>query len=119
MGEKQILGDLCSGVFSTELGLCPETHTYRGRQNHMPLRGEGSCGGGGAPEFTQTHVHRVGNAIQPSHPLSSPFPPSSGLGPDVTSPEKPSWVACGAPGLEARCLTGSGGARRFRPLWPL
>ena len=24
------------------------------------------------PEFTQTHVHRVGNAIQPSHPLSSP-----------------------------------------------
>ena len=26
------------------------------------------------PEFTQTHVHRVGNAIQPSHPLSSPFP---------------------------------------------
>ena len=28
------------------------------------------------PEFTQTHVHRVGNAIQPSHPLSSPFPPA-------------------------------------------
>ena len=26
-------------------------------------------------EFTQTHVHRVGDAIQPSHPLSSPFPP--------------------------------------------
>ena len=26
------------------------------------------------PEFTQTHVHRVGDAIQPSHPLSSPFP---------------------------------------------
>ena len=33
------------------------------------------------PEFTQTHVHRVGDAIQPSHPLSSllllsPIPPS-------------------------------------------
>ena len=28
------------------------------------------------PEFTQTHVHRVGNAIQPSHPLSSPSPPA-------------------------------------------
>ena len=26
------------------------------------------------PEFTQTHVHRVGDAIQPSHPLSSPPP---------------------------------------------
>ena len=26
------------------------------------------------PEFTQTHVHWVGNAIQPFHPLSSPSP---------------------------------------------
>ena len=26
------------------------------------------------PEFTQTHVHQVGNAIQPFHPLSSPSP---------------------------------------------
>ena len=29
------------------------------------------------PEFTQTHVHQVGDAIQPSHPLSSPSPPAS------------------------------------------
>ena len=28
------------------------------------------------PEFTQTHLHRVGDAIQPSHPLSSPSPPA-------------------------------------------
>ena len=33
------------------------------------------------PEFTQTHIHQVGDAIQPSHPLSSPsilppIPPS-------------------------------------------
>ena len=28
------------------------------------------------PEYTQTHVHQVGDAIQPSHPLSSPFPPA-------------------------------------------
>ena len=27
------------------------------------------------PQFTQTHVHRVSDAIEPSHPLSSPFPP--------------------------------------------
>ena len=26
------------------------------------------------PEFTQTHVHRISDAIQPSHPLSSPSP---------------------------------------------
>ena len=28
------------------------------------------------PEFTHTHVHQVGDAIQPSHPLSSPSPPA-------------------------------------------
>ena len=28
------------------------------------------------PEFTQTHVYRVSDAIQPSHPLSSPSPPA-------------------------------------------
>jgi len=29
------------------------------------------------PEFTETHVHQVSDAIQPSHPLSSPSPPAS------------------------------------------
>ena len=28
------------------------------------------------PEFTQIHIHRVSDAIQPSHPLSSPSPPA-------------------------------------------
>ena len=31
------------------------------------------------PEFTQTHVHQVGDAIQPSHPLSSPSLPALNL----------------------------------------
>ena len=31
------------------------------------------------PELTQTHAHRVGNTIQPSHPLSSPSPPALNL----------------------------------------
>ena len=31
------------------------------------------------PEFTQTHVHRVSDAIQPSHPLSSPSTPALSL----------------------------------------
>ena len=31
------------------------------------------------PEFTQTHVHWVGDAIQPSHPLLSPSPPTFNL----------------------------------------
>ena len=31
------------------------------------------------PELTQTHAHRVGDAIQPSHPLPSPSPPAFNL----------------------------------------
>ena len=31
------------------------------------------------PELAQTHVHQVGDAIQPSHPLLSPFPPALNL----------------------------------------
>ena len=30
-------------------------------------------------ELAQTHVHQIGDAIQPSHPLSSPFPPALNL----------------------------------------
>ena len=30
-------------------------------------------------EFSQTHVHRVSDVIQPSHPVSSPFPPAFNL----------------------------------------
>ena len=33
------------------------------------------------PEFTQTQVHRVSDAIQPSHPLSSPSPPALNIAP--------------------------------------
>ena len=31
------------------------------------------------PESTQTHVHCIDDAIQPSHPLSAPFPPAFNL----------------------------------------
>ena len=34
------------------------------------------------PESTQAHVHWVGDAIQPSHPLLSPFPPALNLSQD-------------------------------------
>ena len=37
------------------------------------------------PEFTQTHVHQASDAIQPSHPLSSPFPPAFNLFQRVSS----------------------------------
>ena len=31
------------------------------------------------PELTETHIHQVGDAIQPFHPLSSPSPPALNL----------------------------------------
>ena len=31
------------------------------------------------PELTQTHVHRLGDASEPAHPLSSPSPPALNL----------------------------------------
>ena len=46
--------------------LCdPMNHSTPGHPVHHQL-----------PEFTQTHIHRVSDAIQPSHPLSSPSPPA-------------------------------------------
>ena len=46
--------------------LCdPMNHSMPGLPVHHQL-----------PEFTQTHAHRVGDAIQPSHPLSSLSPPA-------------------------------------------
>ena len=55
-----------SSVTQSCLTLCyPMNHSTPGLPVHHQL-----------PEFTQTHVHQVGNAIQPSHPLSSPSPPA-------------------------------------------
>ena len=46
--------------------LCdPMNHSMPGLPVHHQL-----------PEFTHTHVHRVSDAIQPSHPLLSPSPPA-------------------------------------------
>ena len=36
------------------------------------------------PEFTQTHIHQVSDAIQPSHPLSSPSPSAPNPPPSIT-----------------------------------
>ena len=63
--------DLCfssvqlSSVAQSCPTLCdPMNHSKPGLPVHYQLQ-----------ESTQTHVHRVGDAIQPSHPLSSPSPP--------------------------------------------
>ena len=47
-------------------------------QPHKPQHARPFCPSP-TPESTQTHVHRVGDVIQPSYPLSSPFPPALNL----------------------------------------
>ena len=42
-------------------------------------------------EFAQTHVHPVGGAIQPSHPLSSPSPPAFNL----SQHQSQFFISCG------------------------
>ena len=55
-----------SSVTQSCLTLCnPMNHSMPGLPVHHQLQ-----------EFTQTLVHRVSDAIQPSHPLSSPSPPA-------------------------------------------
>ena len=55
-----------SSVAQSCLTLCdPMNHSTPGHPVHHRLL-----------DFTQTQVHRVGDAIQPSHPLSSPSPPA-------------------------------------------
>ena len=66
----ELLGATGSVQFSSAAQSCP---TFCDPMNHstpgLPIHHH-------LPEFTQTHIHRVGDAIQPSHPLSSPFPPA-------------------------------------------
>ena len=55
-----------SSVTQSCLTLCnPMNHSMPGLPVHHQL-----------PEFTQTHVHPLSDAMQPSHPLSSPSPPA-------------------------------------------
>ena len=71
--EKVIHAVVVSVQFTSVAQSCPTlcdpmNHSTPGLPVHHQL-----------PEFTQTHVHRVGEAIQPSHPLSSPSPPALNL----------------------------------------
>ena len=64
--HQQIISIQFSSVTLSCLTLCePVNHSTPGLPVHHQLL-----------VFTQTHVHRVGDAIQPSHPLLSPSPPA-------------------------------------------
>ena len=68
---QEIIKHLNSHIWFSSVQSCPTlcdptNHSTPGLPIHHQL-----------PKFTQTHVHRVGDAIQPSHPLSSPSPAPS------------------------------------------
>ena len=59
--------------FSSVVQSCPTLHDPMNRSTPgLPVHYQ-------LPESTQIHVHRVGNATKPSHPLSSPSPPALNL----------------------------------------
>ena len=68
--KKEMCGSLplSSVQFSSVAQSCPTFCNPINRSTPgLPVRHQ-------LPEFTETHVHRVSDAIQPSHPLSSPSP---------------------------------------------
>ena len=68
-GNPVEVGVQFSSVAQSCPTLCdPMNHSIPGLPVHHQL-----------PEFTQTHVHQVGDAIKPSHPLLSPSPPALNL----------------------------------------
>ena len=73
-GHIQILVQMCHTQCSVQFSSVA--------QSCLTLCDSMNCSTPGLPihhqllDFTQTHVHRVGDAIQPSHPLSSPSPPA-------------------------------------------
>ena len=72
-GHVQIGLGLLSVQFSSVAQSCPTLCNPVNRSTPgLPVHHQ-------APEFTQTHAHWVCDAIQPSHPLSSPSPPAFNL----------------------------------------
>ena len=73
ISPSNVYSGLISFQFSSVVQSCPTlcdpmNHSTPGLPVHHQLL-----------EFTQTHVHRVRDAIQPSHPLLSPSPPAPNL----------------------------------------
>ena len=67
--DRWIISNVFISLAQSCLTLCdPMNHSMPGLPVHHQH-----------PEFTQTLVHQVGDAIQPSHPLSSPSPPAPNL----------------------------------------
>ena len=68
--DKEVVVHIHNGIFSSVAQSCPTLCNPMNRSTPgLPVHHQ-------LPEFTQTPVHRVSDAIQPSHPLPSPSPPA-------------------------------------------
>ena len=68
-----IIYEYVTNIFSSVAQSCPTLCNPMNRSTPgLPVHHQ-------LPESTQTHVHQVNDAIQPSHPLSSPSPPALNL----------------------------------------
>ena len=75
---KSMLFTVYSVQFSSVAQSCPTLCDPRNRSTPgLPVHHQ-------LPEFTQTHVRRVGDAIQPFQPLSSPSPPAPPIPPTIS-----------------------------------
>ena len=72
ISEQSPSGLIKSYAFSVQFSLSVVSNSLR---PHEPQHARPPCPSEHL-EFTQTHGHRVGDAIQPSHPLSSPSLPA-------------------------------------------
>ena len=71
--DLHVLWKYYCSMFSSVAQLCPNLCDPMNRSTPgLPVHHQ-------LPEFTQTHGHQVGDAIQPSHSLSSPSPPALNL----------------------------------------
>ena len=71
---QMILTTLCVTMLLKQHQLSSVTQSYPSLCDPMNHSTSGLLGHHQLPEFTQTHVHQVSDAIQPSHPLSSTSP---------------------------------------------
>ena len=69
----------CAQIWNEGYGWSSVQLLSRVRLFAIPWTAAGQASLHQLPELTQTHVHQVGDAIQPPHPLSSPSPPAFNL----------------------------------------
>ena len=80
-GRKKLEGNITTlqHCVSSSVQFCSFSRSCQALCNPMDCSTPGFSVHHQIPELAQIHVHRIGDAIQPSHPLSSPSPPAFNL----------------------------------------